>query len=230
MVFEIPLERTGPHTARHVVSVIIPTRNEPLIRSLVEDIHKTLSFVKHEIIVVDKSREPPKIPLAIVVPQETTGLGNAILEGLRHATGNWILIMDGDFSHRPADVGKMVKSLGSADFILGSRYAKGGKNLDVPLRRIASRFFNLLARLFLHLKFMDPMSGLILARAQVFQKVDPNPIGFKVNLELVYRATSMGFRGSELPIVFQARSAGRSKAGLHEGVRTLAYMLALRVR
>jgi len=101
MVFEIPLERTGPHAARHVVSVIIPTRDEPLIRLLVEDVHKTLSFVKHEIIVVDKSREPPKIPLAIVVPQETTGLGNAILEGLRHATGNWILIMDGDFSPVP---------------------------------------------------------------------------------------------------------------------------------
>jgi len=186
--------------------------------------------VDHEIVVVDKSDVPPILETARVIPQRSTGLGRAILEGLQVARGEWVAIMDGDFSHRPEDLAEMISRCSEFDFVLGSRYTRGAKNMDVPFRRIASRTFNFLARLILGLRLDDPMSGLLLAKTRIFHDVRPSPIGYKINLEFVHRAQRLGFRGAEVPIIFMARSSGKSKAGVHEAIRTMAYMLALKFR
>ncbi len=213
-----------------MLSVIIPTINEPLIGTLVERVHAELVFLDHEVVVVDKSNQPLSLTSARVIRQGSTGLGRAILEGVAAARGEIVAVMDADFSHRPEDLPLMVKQFRFHDFVLGSRYAKGGKNLDKPHRRIISRVFNRLAQLALQLDFRDPMSGFIIIRKIVFQKTQPNPIGFKINLEVVYHATRLGFKGAEVPITFRPRSQGKSKAGLHEAIRTAAYILALRFR
>jgi hypothetical protein len=74
------------------------------------------------------------------------------------------------------------------------------------------------------------MSGLIVARKTVFEKTRPNPIGFKLNLELIYRSRQLGFKGEEAPIIFAPRLSGKSKASAKEAVRTLSYILSLRFR
>ncbi len=215
-----------------LISVIIPTRNEPLIQLLVDQIHQFLSSTNHEIVVVDKSNIPPKLESARVVAQRSTGLGKAVLEGLAVVRGEWVAVMDGDCSHRPEDLREMIKLAfnSNLDFVLGSRYVKGGKNMDVPSRRITSKFFNSLARLIMGIKLSDPMSGLLVAKTRVFRDVSLSPIGYKINLELVCKALRLGLRGAEVPIVFTARRSGESKAGVHEGIRTLAYILAIRFR
>jgi len=204
--------------------------NEPLIQSLVDKVHFELGFVNHEVVVVDKSDEPLSLSSARVFRQNSRGLGHAILEGVAAATGEMIAVMDGDFSHRPEDLSRIVKNLGPQDFVLGSRYLEGGKNLDVPYRRVVSWLFNRFARVILGLELSDPMSGLIVARKAVFEKTRPNPIGFKLNLELVYQSKRLGFRGEEAPIVFTPRVSGKSKASVKEAVRTLSYIISLRFR
>jgi dolichol-phosphate mannosyltransferase len=211
-------------------SVVIPTMNEPLIQSLVDKVHFELAFIDHEVIVVDKSDSPPPLNSARVFRQNSSGLGHAILEGVSAARGEIVAVMDGDFSHRPEDLSSIVKRLGPWDFILGSRYLDQGKNLDIAYRRIVSWLFNRIARLILRLDFSDPMSGLIVARKTVFEKTRPNPIGFKLNLELIYRSKQLGFKGEEAPIIFSPRLSGKSKASVKEAVRTLSYILSLRFR
>src|SRR3989304_3972378 len=119
------------------LSVIIPTRNEPLIQVLVDQVHRAFSSVDHEIIVVDKSDLPPILKDARVIRQHSTGLGRAILEGVAMTQGKWVAVMDGDFSHQPRDLASMFSGIGRRDFVLGSRYASGGRNLDMPGRRVA---------------------------------------------------------------------------------------------
>jgi dolichol-phosphate mannosyltransferase len=204
--------------------------NEPSIQSLVDRVHFELGFVDHEIVVIDKSDTPLSLRSARVFRQNSKGLGRAILEGVTVAAGEIVAVMDGDFSHRPEDLSIIVKKLGPQDFVLGSRYLDEGKNLDIPYRRIVSWVFNRLARVILRLDFSDPMSGLIVARKAVFEKTRPNPIGFKVNLEVIYRSKWLGFKGEEAPIVFSPRVSGKSKASVKEAVRTLSYILSLRFR
>ncbi len=227
MRWDLPSYKPGE---RRLLTVIIPTMNEPLIANLVARVHESLHFVDHEVVVVDKSKDMIELRSAEVVRQRSKGLGMAVLEGLKVASGEWIAVMDGDFSHRPEDLAQIIKGLRNEDFALGSRYASGGKNLDAPIRRVASRLFNLAARLFLSLRLSDPMSGMLVTRAVIFEKVKPNPIGFKVNLEVIYGATLLGFKGKEFPIIFRPRQRGKSKAGVREAVRTISYILALKFR
>jgi len=49
------------------ISIIIPTKDEPYIQKLVDRIHKTISNLDHEIIVVDKSKVTPRLKEAKLV-------------------------------------------------------------------------------------------------------------------------------------------------------------------
>jgi len=91
-----------------MISVVIPTRDEPYAQTLVDNINNEIQQ-EHEIIIVDKSSVTPTIRGAKVVTQQSSGLGNAILEGLKKAKGDVIAILDGDGSHDPSDLKKMLE-------------------------------------------------------------------------------------------------------------------------
>jgi dolichol-phosphate mannosyltransferase len=211
------------------VSIIIPTKNEPYIQELVERIHKTLSKFDHEIIVVDKSEIIPKIKGAKVIRQKTDGLGNAILEGIRLAKGNIIVTMDGDGSHRPEDLPKLIEKTKEYDIVIGSKYVKGGKTKDKLHRILISKAYCLLASFVLGLKIKDSMSGFAAVRKEVYKKIKLNPIGFKINTELLYKAKKFGFKVTEVPIIFEKRKAGKSKGTIKEGFRALRFILELKL-
>jgi dolichol-phosphate mannosyltransferase len=84
--------------------------------------------------------------------------------------------------------------------------------------------------LVLGLKIKDNMSGFAAVRREVYEKVKLNPIGFKINTELLYKAKKFGFKTTEVPIIFEERKFGKSKGTLKEGLKTLKYILELRFR
>jgi dolichol-phosphate mannosyltransferase len=211
------------------ISIIIPTKDEPYIQELVKRIHKVLSSINHEIIIVDKSKITPKVKEAKVIKQKTDGLGNAVLEGLKLAKGNVIVTMDGDGSHRPEDLPKLIEKSKEYDIVIGSKYVKGGKTKDKPYRILISRIYCLLASLILGLKIKDNMSGFAAVRKEVYEKVKLNPRGFKINTELLYKAKKFGFKAAEVPIIFEKRKLGKSKGTIKEGFRTLRFILELKL-
>lgn len=208
------------------VSVIIPTKDEPLVEKLVNEIRKKISC---EIIIVDKSREKKKIKKAKVIFQKSNGLGNAILEGLKHAKGKIIVVMDADFSHNPRYIPKLVEEIKRGyDLAIASRYVDGGKNKDRILRRIVSKIFCLLASFTLFLRQKDNMSGFFAIRKEVFKKFKLNPIGFKILLEILFKGKNL--KVIEVPIHFYPRKAGKEKGGIKEGFKLLRYILKLRFK
>lgn len=210
------------------VSIIIPTKNEPYIQKLVDKIHEEISNLNHEIIVVDKSDVTPKLKRAKVLRQKSDGLGKAFLEGLKLAKGDVIVLMDGDGSHRPEDLPKLIEKTKSYDIVIGSKYVKGGRTKDKLYRILISRIYCLFASLILGLKVKDSMSGFAAVRRKVYEKIRLNPIGFKINTELLYRAKRFGFRATEVPIVFEERKFGKSKTNLKEGLKTLKFIFKLK--
>jgi dolichol-phosphate mannosyltransferase len=82
--------------------------------------------------------------------------------------------------------------------------------------------------LVLGLKIKDNMSGFAAVRREVYEKVKLNPIGFKINTELLYKAKKFGFKATEVPIIFEERKFGKSKGTLKEGLRTLRFILELK--
>lgn len=212
-----------------MISVIVPTKDEPAIGELVNGIHEALMEVEHEVIIVDKSDLPPSIDSAVVVRQESSGLGKAILEGFKHATGNVITTMNGDFSHDPRDLPRMLAMIAKYDIVVGSRFAPGARFAGTVFRRLVSRTYRLLAKCVLGLTAADPLSGFWAARREVLSTINLNPMGFKMIMEILYKAKNSSFTIVEVPITFGKRQAGKSKAGVGEAIRTLLFMVKLRM-
>jgi len=209
------------------ISILIPTNNEPYITELVKEIHKTLK-INHEIIIIEKSGKIPKVKNALVIKQKSNGLGQAVLEGLQHATGDVIVTMDGDGSHMPEDIPKLIEGLNQADIVIGSRFVKGAATKDKTHRKLISFLFRKFASAILSLKIKDSMSGFTVVRKKVYGKLRLTPLGYKINMEIIYKAKKR-FRAVEVPITFQKRKSGKPKSGIKEALRTIIFIMELRL-
>ncbi len=198
-----------------MISIIIPTKNEPYINQLIEDIHAKVKS-EHEIIVVDKSDEMPKIARAKLLLQKTDGLGNAVLEGIRESKGGFVVMMDGDGSHDPEYINAMFEKMKDSDIVIASKYIPGGKTEDYASRIFVSKIFNAVIARFLGLKVKDIMSGYAMFRKEVFGKIVLKPKGYKLLMEIVYKSKkACNARVSEIPTHFIKRKAGKSKVGFN---------------
>jgi dolichol-phosphate mannosyltransferase len=146
------------------------------------------------------------------------GLGPAYLAGFRHALEHgaaYVMEMDADFSHDPADLARLLAAAADADVVLGSRYVAGGGVSDWGrLRRVVSRGGSWYARRVLGLSVRDLTGGFKCFRREVLEAIDLPTVrsrGYAFQVELTHRAVRAGFRVVELPIVFRDRQAGRSK-------------------
>ena len=216
-----------------MLSIIIPTKNEPYINDLITDIRKKVR-AKHEIIVVDKSDAIPKIKGAKLVRQKSDGLGRAILEGVVASKGDIILMMDGDGSHDPVYIDKMLSLIKSYDIVIGSRYVEGGSSNDSLPRAVVSRALTAFVSLFLGLRIKDPLSGFAMYRRSVFDSTVLSPKGYKLLMEICYKCGKRErAKITEVPIRFHQRKTGFSKVGFNlSGLKEAAriFLLALLLR
>ncbi|HVR06099.1 MAG TPA: polyprenol monophosphomannose synthase [Solirubrobacteraceae bacterium] len=147
------------------------------------------------------------------------GIGPAYLAGFRHALqagAAYLMEMDSDFSHDPADLARLLQAVADgADLALGSRYVPGGGVMDWSLlRRFVSEGGSTYARLVLGLGVRDLTGGFKCFRREVLQAIGLDGVrsqGYAFQVELTYRAVRAGFRVVEVPIVFRDRRHGQSK-------------------
>lgn len=208
------------------VSVVVPTYNErETLSELVGRLHQALGS-GYEVVVVDDSSPDGTADLARELGRQhpvrvlqrpgKLGLGSAVLEGARAASGRWVVVMDADLSHPPEVVPQLVDALRSgAELAVGSRYVPGGGVRDWPWpRRLMSRVAVALARLWLRERVSDPVSGFFAARRELLLDPSLEGIGYKILLEVLVR--NRGRSVVEVPYVFTDRRGGRSKLGAGE--------------
>ena len=212
------------------VSVVIPSWNEPLLNELARGIDRTLDGTRHEIIIVEKGNVLPKISGAKVFEQKSSGLGNAVMEGVARSAGDVIVTMDGDLSHDPKDIPKLLNGLENHDIVIGSRFVMGGTTTDALHRRIIAKLFRPFSSIFLNIGVKDSMSGFAAIRKKVYDSITVNPLGYKINLEIMYKAKKKGFTIGEVPIFFKEREEGESKADVREVFRIFRLIFRLRFR
>jgi len=167
------------------------------------------------------------------------GLGPAYLAGFEHALSSgagFVMEMDSDFSHSPADLARLLSAVrdGGADLALGSRYVPGGgiENWSAS-RRVISRGGSLYARLILSLPVNDLTGGFKCFRAEVLEAIDLPSVtarGYAFQIELTYRAIGRGFKVVEVPIVFRDRVAGTSKMSWQITAEAAWLVPAMRLR
>jgi len=169
---------------------------------------------------------------------EKNGIGPAYLAGFRHALehgAGYVMEMDSDFSHDPADLARLLAAVGEgADLALGSRYVPGGGVSDWGmLRRFISEGGSTYARVMLGLRIKDLTGGFKCFRREVLEAIQFDGVrsqGYAFQVELTYRAVQAGFEVVEVPIVFRDRQQGQSKMSWRIAAEAMWLVPLLRFR
>jgi dolichol-phosphate mannosyltransferase len=205
-----------------MISILLPTRNEPDVEKLIAKIHDTVrrSDESFEIVVIDKSdddtAERARAAGAKVIMQKSKGLGGALREGLGIAVGDAVVTMDADFSHNPRYIPEILAKMQEGfDLVIGSRKIPGGDIVGWSRnRRLVSGIANFVGRYVAGIKVSDLTSGYRAYRKTMLENLDLETIrssSYAFQLEVTARAVKRGFRVGVVPIVFLDRRAGRSK-------------------
>ena len=146
------------------------------------------------------------------------GLGTAYVHGLQFARGNFVIIMDADFSHHPQHIPTMIElqRTNNADIVTGTRYRGDGGVYGWDLKRkLVSRGANLLADTVLQPGVSDLTGSFRLYKKEILEKVIrvTESKGYTFQMELMVRAKAMGCKVVECPIEFVDRVYGESKLG-----------------
>jgi dolichol-phosphate mannosyltransferase len=146
------------------------------------------------------------------------GFGTASITGFKWALAREyerILEMDGDYSHDPDDVPRLLAAAEDYDLVIGSRYVGGVRVRNWPLIRLAlSVAAGYYVRAITGLPLRDPSSGFKCFRREVLDSLALDEIhsnGYSFNIEMNYRTWMSAFSLVEVPIVFTERKGGQSK-------------------
>ena len=210
--------------------VIIPTYNE--IENVERMTRKVMSLEKdfHILYVDDNSPDgtaaqiqtlQQEFPGRIFLESRTgkLGLGTAYIHGFKWSIKNeydFIFEMDCDFSHNPDDLIRLYEACEKgADVSIGSRYCKGGKVSNWPLKRILMSYFaSVYVRIILFISIKDTTAGFKCYRRKVLETIKLDAIHFKgyaFQICMKYAAARHGFKIAEVPITFVDRLYGVSK-------------------
>jgi dolichol-phosphate mannosyltransferase len=237
------------------IVIIVPTYNESdNIPLLIMSLARQCSLIRHEmhlLVVDDNSPDGTANQVRTLMADhsrlhlltgEKKGLGAAYIRGMRYALqelqADAVMEMDADFSHLPADVPRLLAALeAGADFVIGSRYVKGGK---IPenwgwLRQAISLGGNILPRYLVSLnQVKDCTAGFRAIRSTVLRKIDFNKLasvkGYAFQVALLSQAMLNQAVVKEIPVEFVDRVRGVTKLGLSDIIEFLFKVWQIRVQ
>ncbi|HRB84925.1 MAG TPA: glycosyltransferase, partial [Acinetobacter johnsonii] len=231
--------------------IIIPTYNEAYdIEKIVESVFSITSKINNwqfTVLVIDSTSPDGTSQIVeglkkkhknlVLIKTKKEGLGKAYMTGFTYALekleADLLFEMDADFSHDPSVLPEFVRKIDEgADFVIGSRYRKGG---SIPAdwgmnRKIYSVLGNLIIRLgFMKLKISDWTSGYRAIRSWVIKSslsYIQNSTGYVFQVALLEKAVKLHARVEEIPINFVDRKYGVSKLNSGQYIKnTLLYVL-----
>lgn len=170
-----------------------------------------------------------------VVNRTERGRGTAGIAGFVRALAldaPYILEMDADLSHDPADLPRLLQACqAGADVAIGSRYVAGGGQSDrSAYRALVSIASNVVYRAVLGVAVKDISSGYKCYSRRALAALNWAAFlstGYAIGMETVFRLHRHGFRLVEVPIRFTDRRAGQSKFRPREAAQCLAVCVRL---
>ena len=235
--------------------IIIPTYNEiQNLRGLIEAVFQVVDTKAHlydvekvQVLVVDDNspdgtgqladelaKKEPRI--SVLHRQQKNGLGKAYVAGFAWGLDQGydaICEMDADFSHNPIYLPEFWRLLKDNDVVVGSRYVDGGGIHNWGMgRKLISRGGSIYARTILGMPFQDMTGGYNAWRRKVLEAVDISTLrseGYAFQIELKWRAWKKNFKVVEFPILFEDRTAGKSKMSKRIVIEAMMRVAGMRI-
>ena len=210
--------------------VIIPTYNE---RENIENIIRKVFSLDggYDILIIDDGSPDGTAAIVKRLQQEfperlhmierpgKLGLGTAYITGFKWSIDkgyDYTFEMDADFSHNPEDLPRLYQACkDGADLANGSRYCDGISVINWPIGRIIMSYYaSVYVRTILGMKVYDCTAGFKCYSNKVLRTIDLDKVemkGYGFQIEMRYTTYKLGFKITEVPIIFVNRKAGTSK-------------------
>ena len=204
---------------RATVSLLIPTKNEAGgIGALLEAVQPLVD----EILVVDGHSTDRTVEIcrakgAQIFFDNGKGKGAAIREGLRHATGDIVVIIDADGSHETHDIPRLTAPIlhGEAEMVLASRIRGGSDELHGDfthfLRNMGGGLITMAINYRWHVRLTDVLNGFRAIRRDAVLRLNLRANDFDIEQHMVVECLKKGCRVLEIPSHESVRKWGHSK-------------------
>src|SRR5262249_40123949 len=145
------------------------------------------------------ARDPRVRPVFRAPPN---GVGRALGDGLRHARGKYVLLMDCDFLHIVPELRDLFDAAAAGEeVVLGSRFSRESVLINYPIQKIVcNRTFHVLASLLFRHHVRDFTNNLKLLKREVVDNLDLEAAWFAANAETGLKPLLMGYRVRASPI------------------------------
>ena len=212
-----------------VLSFIVPAFNEePTIESILQrlvSVELPEGFDKEIIVVNDCSTDKTGMIVAEWVQQYpfiryqehkvNQGKGAALHTGIRHASGDYIIVQDADLEYDPREFSILLKPIieGYADVVYGSRFI-GGKPHRILFfwHSIGNKFLTFLSNMFTNLNLTDMETCYKLFRADILKSLDLKEKRFGFEPEVTAKMVRFpGIRIYEVGISYYGRTFAEGK-------------------
>jgi dolichol-phosphate mannosyltransferase len=235
---------------RPVVAVMVPTYNEAeniadlarAIRGLPlpgYDVHVVVADDNSPDgtgrIVAEMGQADPYIHA--LVRTKRRGRGSGGIDGFKAALAlgaDFVVEMDGDFSHQPKYIPGLLAALETHDMALGSRFVKGGQDANRgPHRRLITLCVRTFIRRLYKVPIRDVSSGYRAYRRAVLEALDLDDlisVGQSIVMEILRKVDLLGFSVVEVPIVFIDRTRGKTKLDFLALLETLLMAVKFKKR
>tara|TARA_Y100000310_G_C20672897_1_gene811254 strand:+ start:529 stop:1242 length:714 start_codon:yes stop_codon:yes gene_type:complete len=211
-------------------SFVIPAYNEQAnIGALLDAIlllGKTEEWKNYEIVVTNDNSSD-KTPSIVESFQEknpfiklvnrtkgNNGMGFALVEGTRNASGKIIIWTMGDLSDDLETYPKLINAVQNHgfDMVFCSRYMSGGSSGDLArFKAFLSSSFTILARVLFRIPVHDITNAFRAFKKEVFDSVNLESGDFAISPEFAIKAHKEGFKLGEVPTNYTDRQAGTTK-------------------
>jgi len=221
------------------LSIIIPCYNEKEYLSKLITLVKASPVKEKEIILVDdcssdgtteliKTEIEPRVD-RVIYHATNMGKGAAIKSGLKHVTGDLVIIQDADLEYDPQEYPKLMAPIveGKADVVYGSRFLGGGPHrVHLFWHYVGNKFLTIFSNMFTNLNLTDMETCYKLFRAEIIKEIKIEQKRFGIEPEITAKIAGKNCRVYEVGISYYGRSyAEGKKIGWKDGLRAIYVIL-----
>jgi glycosyltransferase involved in cell wall biosynthesis len=204
------------------ISILLPVYNEfltlPLVLQRVLDAPLPEGCEKEVVIVDDGSTDGTSETLYQYRDSQTVmvhhsvvnfGKGAALRIGMAKATGDIMLVQDGDLEYDPNDYVKILEPLvrGEADVVYGSRFMQGVRGMK-KRNWVANKILTMTANVLFGGHLTDEATAYKAFRREVIEAMELKCMRFEFCPEVTAKVLRLGYRIHEVPVSYNPRGLG----------------------